>query len=63
MKNDNIFLNLNLSDLSALPDAIHIDNKFILIDNFDDTENECDEAYWYCHFHTAADLYKPGVAH
>ena len=40
MKNDNIFLNLNLSDLSALPDAIHIDNKFILIDNFDDTEND-----------------------
>lgn len=40
MKNDNIFLNLNLSDLSALPDAIHIDNKFILIDNFDDTGNE-----------------------
>lgn len=40
MKSDNIILNLNLSDLSLQPGALHIDNKFILIDNFDDMGNE-----------------------
>lgn len=40
MKSDNIILNLNLSDLSVQPGALHIDNKFILIDNFDDMGNE-----------------------
>ena len=40
MKTDNIILNLNLSDLSAQPGTLHIDNKFILIDNFDDSEND-----------------------
>ena len=40
MKSDNIILNLNLSDLSLQPGALHIDNKFILIDNFDDMVNE-----------------------
>lgn len=39
MKSDNIILNLNLSDLSVQPGALHIDNKFILIDNFDDTDS------------------------
>ena len=40
MKSDNIILNLNLSDLSLQPGALHIDNKFILIDNFDDMGKE-----------------------
>lgn len=40
MKDDKVILNLNLSDLSDLPEAQHIDNKVILIDNFDYSENE-----------------------
>ena len=42
MRVDNIFLNLNLSDLSALPRAVHLDNKFILIDNLNDTLDDSD---------------------
>ena len=42
MRGDNIFLNLNLSDLSALPKAVHLDNKFILIDNLNDTLDDSD---------------------
>lgn len=40
MKEENVILNLNLSDLSKQPGAQHIDNKLILIDNFDYSENE-----------------------
>ena len=40
MKEENVILNLNLSDLSKQPCAQHIDNKLILIDNFDYSENE-----------------------
>lgn len=40
MGNDNVFLNLNLIDLAAQPRAMHIDNKFILIDNFNDLMDE-----------------------
>ena len=39
MKRENVFLNLNLSDLSAQPGALHLDNKIILIDNLDDAED------------------------
>lgn len=39
MERENVFLNLNLSDLSVQPGALHIDNKIILIDNFDNTED------------------------
>ena len=42
MRVDNIFLNLNLSDLSALPRAVHLDYKFILIDNLNDTLDDSD---------------------
>lgn len=38
MKEENVILNLNLSDLSKQPGAQHIDNKLILIDNFDYSE-------------------------
>ena len=40
MKRENVFLNLDLSDLSAQPGALHIDNKIILIDNLDDVADE-----------------------
>lgn len=40
MKEENVILNLNLSDLSKQPGAQHIDNKLILIDNFDYSESE-----------------------
>lgn len=33
-------MNLDLSDLSAQPGALHIDNKIILIDNLDDVADE-----------------------
>ena len=36
MKRENVFLNLDLSDLSAQLGALHVDNKIILIDNLDD---------------------------
>lgn len=39
MKSDNVFLTLNLSDLSAQSGAMHIDNKLILIDNFNNTDD------------------------
>lgn len=40
MKSDSIFFIFNLTDLSTQPGALHIDNKFILIDNFDNPENQ-----------------------
>lgn len=40
MKNHNVFLNLKLSNLAEQPGAMHIGNKLILIDNFDDAGDD-----------------------
>lgn len=40
MKNNSFFQNLSMDDLSAQSGAMHVDNKILLVDNLDDSENQ-----------------------